>query len=54
MTEPGGAYGKNRLDRDKRLQRAASDDGLVQRACSEMPSWGQLVATVTRLVRTAS
>jgi hypothetical protein len=51
MTEPGGVYAKNRLDRDKHLQRAASDERLVRKACAEMPSWEQLVATVTRLVR---
>ena len=48
-----GAVRKSPLDRDKILQRAADDPGLATKACAEMPSWEQLVATVSRLVRAA-
>lgn len=44
------ALGKSRLERDKLLQRAAGDEGLVEKACTEVPSWGHLVATVAQLL----
>lgn len=50
MPQLGSALGKRRLDRDKILQRAASDESSVRRACAEMPSWEHLVATVTGLL----
>lgn len=50
VRELDDALAKNRLHRDKILQRAAGDDALVARACAEMPSWERLVATVTRLL----
>jgi hypothetical protein len=49
--ELADALGKSRLDRDKILQRAAGNDGLVARACAEMPSWDNLLAMVARCVR---
>lgn len=39
---------KSRLDRDKLLQRSAGDETMIARACTEMPSWEDLVATVAR------
>lgn len=50
VRELDDALGKSRLDRDKILQRAASDDSMVQRACAEMPSWEQLVETVAQRI----
>jgi hypothetical protein len=47
------ALGKNRLERDKILQRAAGDAGSLDKACAEMPSWEHLVTTVARLLRDA-
>jgi len=44
------ALGKDRLRRDKILQRAAGDEGLVSRACAEIPSWELLVTTVAQLL----
>src|SRR3954468_22138686 len=44
------AIGKDRLARDKVLQRAAADVGIVTAACVGMPSWGALVRTVAELV----
>jgi hypothetical protein len=49
--ELDSALGKSRLHRDKILQRAAGDEGLVTRACEEMTSWGELVATVTQRLK---
>jgi hypothetical protein len=48
------ALGKSRLDRDKILQRAAGDESMIARACTEMPSWEHLVATVVRLMSPAA
>lgn len=50
MPQLASALGKRRLDRDKILQRAASDERSVSRACATMPSWDHLVTTVSRLV----
>jgi len=48
------ALRKDRLHRDKLLHRAASDEELVRRACAQMPSWDQLVATVARILSAPS
>lgn len=45
------ALKKELLERDKVLHRAAADQTLVHRSCAEMPSWGYLVSTVTRMVQ---
>jgi hypothetical protein len=42
------ALSKSLLDRDKILQRAAGDESMVEKACTELPSWGHLVAAVAR------
>jgi hypothetical protein len=44
------ALGKSRLDRDRILQRAAGDERVIQSACTEMPSWKQLVETVAQRI----
>lgn len=53
VRELDDALGKSRLDRDKILQRASSDESMVRRACAEMPSWDHLVETVARLMSRA-
>ncbi len=50
MPQLSQALRKDPLERDKILHKAAADEALIRRACSEMPSWNALVTTVTRLL----
>jgi hypothetical protein len=52
MPELSRALGKDRLARDKILHKAAADEELVRKACTEMSGWEALVTTVARLIMT--